>query len=59
MKKIKLGILGVGNIGRLHLGNVLDGKCPSVEVTAVCDIEEKNLHSQKRSIRQFSALQMQ
>ena len=43
MKKIKLGILGVGNIGRLHLGNVLDGKCPSVEVTAVCDINEKKL----------------
>ncbi len=43
MEKIKLGILGVGNIGRLHLSNVLDGKCPSVEVTAVCDIEEKKL----------------
>ncbi len=43
MEKIKLGILGVGNIGRMHLNNVLEGSCPSVEVTAVCDIDEKKL----------------
>ena len=43
MEKIRLGIIGIGNIGRLHLNNVLEGKCPSVEVTAVCDINEKRL----------------
>ena len=43
MKKIKLGILGYGNIGKLHLNNVLEGHCPSVEVTAICDIDEKKL----------------
>lgn len=43
MEKIKLGIIGIGNIGKMHLGNVLDGKCPSVEITAVCDIDESKL----------------
>lgn len=38
MKKIKLGIIGLGNIGAQHYRNVLDGKCPEIEVTAVCDI---------------------
>ena len=43
MSKIKLGILGVGNIGKLHLDNYLGGHCPSVEVSAVCDIDPKQL----------------
>lgn len=38
MRKIKLGIIGLGNIGAQHYRNILDGKCPEIEVTAVCDI---------------------
>ncbi len=38
MKKIKLGIIGCGNMGSQHYANILDGKCPEIEVTAVCDI---------------------
>lgn len=38
MRKIKLGIIGLGNIGAQHYRNVLDGKCPEIEVTALCDI---------------------
>ncbi|MCM1299159.1 MAG: Gfo/Idh/MocA family oxidoreductase [Firmicutes bacterium] len=38
MDKIKLGIIGVGNMGSGHLRNVAAGKCPKVEVTAVADI---------------------
>ncbi len=41
MKKIKLGILGIGNIGSVHTNNVLDGKCPNVELYAVCDLKEE------------------
>ena len=47
MKKIKLGIIGIGNMGKGHLQNVIDGKCPSVEVAAVCDIDEKQLEYAK------------
>jgi predicted dehydrogenase len=38
MRKIKLGIIGLGNIGAQHYRNILDGKCPEIDVTAVCDI---------------------
>lgn len=39
MEKIRLGIIGMGNMGSGHFHNVMEGKCPSVEVTAVCDID--------------------
>ena len=37
MSKIRLGIIGVGNIGSGHVGNILKGLCPEVEITAVAD----------------------
>ena len=37
MSKIRLGLIGVGNIGTAHLNNVLSGQCPEVEITAVAD----------------------
>ncbi|MBR4360014.1 MAG: Gfo/Idh/MocA family oxidoreductase [Clostridia bacterium] len=40
MNKIRLGIIGVGNIGTGHVGNILDGLCPEVEITAVADRRE-------------------
>ena len=43
MNQIKLGIIGMGNMGSGHLRYVLEGQCPSVTVTAVCDIDEKKL----------------
>ncbi len=43
MKKIKLGIIGLGNIGAQHYRNILNGKCPEIEVTAVADIKEERL----------------
>lgn len=39
MEKIKLGVLGYGNIGTLHVDNVISGKCPQVEISAICDID--------------------
>ena len=40
MRKLKLGIIGVGNIGSKHYGHVLDGKCPDIEITAIADRRE-------------------
>jgi predicted dehydrogenase len=37
MEKIKLGILGVGNIGRDHVKRIVNGECPEIELAAVCD----------------------
>lgn len=50
METIKLGIIGIGNMGKGHLQNVIDGKCPSVEVAAVCDIDEKQLEYAKEKL---------
>lgn len=43
MEKIRLGIVGMGNMGSGHLENILNGKCPEVEVTAVADINPARL----------------
>ena len=40
MKKVRLGIIGVGNIGTAHVENILSGKCPEIELTAVADRRE-------------------
>lgn len=50
MKKIRLGIIGVGNMGSGHLKNVIDGKCPKVEVTAVADIDPQKLENAQKKL---------
>lgn len=41
MKKVKLGIIGVGNIGTTHVKNITEGRCPELEITAVADRREE------------------
>ena len=40
MAKVRLGLVGYGNIGTGHTGNLMAGKVPNMELTAVCDIAE-------------------
>ncbi len=40
---IKLGILGVGNIGSSHMKHMLEGRCPEITIGAVCDLKEDRL----------------
>ena len=47
MSNIRLGIIGYGNMGRGHFGNVKNGLCPSVKVTAVCDINPAKLEGRE------------
>lgn len=42
-KTIRLGIVGVGNMGGGHLSNIEAGDCPSVVVTALCDTDPARL----------------
>ena len=32
MEKVRLGIIGVGNMGTGHIGNIYGGHCPEVEL---------------------------
>ena len=43
MKKINLGILGIGNIGRDHVKRIVEGKCPEINLAAVCDLKPDRL----------------
>ena len=43
MKKIKLGIIGFGNMGTAHAKSVLKGKCPDFELVAIADINPERL----------------
>ncbi len=43
MEKVRLGIIGVGNMGSGHIANVLAGRCPEIEITAVADINPERL----------------
>lgn len=39
MDKVKLGIIGMGNMGSAHAKNIIDGKVKDMELAAVCDIK--------------------
>lgn len=39
MNKVRLGIIGVGGMGSAHAKEVMDGKVPRCELTAICDLD--------------------
>ena len=45
MDKIRIGIIGMGNIGKHHAGYLLDGKAARCELTAVCSTSPGKLAS--------------
>lgn len=49
-KKIKLGIIGIGNMGTGHAGNLLEGKCPDFELVAVADNNPERIEWAKKDI---------
>lgn len=59
MEKIRLGIIGFGNMGTGHYNNIKNGLCPEIEVAAIADINparikwaEENLPD---SIKKFAS----
>ena len=49
-KKIRLGIIGVGNMGSGHANNVLAGKCPDFELCAIADHNPDRLEWTKTNL---------
>ncbi len=41
--KVRVGVIGLGNMGSSHLNNYAQGKMPEIEITAICDIDEKKI----------------
>ncbi|MBQ9086439.1 MAG: Gfo/Idh/MocA family oxidoreductase [Clostridia bacterium] len=48
--KVRLGILGLGNMGSEHCQNLKAGKCPEIELTAVCDVKPARLDWAKETL---------
>lgn len=40
---VRLGIIGVGNMGSVHARNIQAGKVPGLKLAAVADIDAKHL----------------
>lgn len=40
---VRLGIIGLGNMGSVHAANILSGKVPGLELVAVADADAKRL----------------
>lgn len=49
MDKVRLGVIGFGNMGTTHCKNVADGKVPKMELTAICDIAEKRQEAARKA----------
>ena len=51
MEKVRLGIIGVGNMGTGHISNIeLHKRCPEITVTAVADLKPERLDWVKENI---------
>lgn len=38
-KKVRIGILGIGNMGSTHIKNLVAGLCPEITLAAACDLK--------------------
>ncbi|MBQ8639651.1 MAG: Gfo/Idh/MocA family oxidoreductase [Lachnospiraceae bacterium] len=51
-QKIRVGMIGIGNMGSGHARNIVSGKCPQIELTAIADTNPARLEWAKE---QFGA----
>lgn len=62
MEGLRVGIIGIGNMGWTHFNNILKGAVRGMRAVAVCDIDEKKLEQAKTACpeivayRDFNAL---
>lgn len=50
MEKIRLGLIGCGNIGVVHTDNIVNGKCPEIILAAACDLKDEKLEAIKEKL---------
>ena len=50
MSKVKLGIIGIGNMGGSHIQNYVENKMPEIEITCVADIDPARFEKAKEKI---------
>ena len=42
-KQVRIGVLGLGNMGHSHAKKLFAGECPEIQLTAVCDVKPDRL----------------
>ena len=47
MSKLKMGIIGFGNMGTTHANNLAKGRVKDMELGAICDIDPARLEAAK------------
>lgn len=50
MDKVRIGIIGIGNMGSGHCNNIMEGKVPELELVAVADLKESRREWAKQSL---------
>ena len=56
MDEVRIGIIGLGNIGQVHVGNLMDGKVPRGKLTAVGDaIADKLPNYEAKGLKTFDS----
>ena len=53
MEKIRLGVIGFGNMGTGHVKSVAEGKVPDMVMGAICDIAPSDVRRPGGCIRTF------
>ena len=54
MKEVRLGVIGVGNMGSGHVGCIEAGKVKDLKVAAVCDIDPAKLERFQGKYKTFT-----
>ena len=54
MNKVRIGIVGIGNMGSAHAKSIFKGNIKDLELTAVCDIDESKLEWAKNNLGELS-----
>jgi predicted dehydrogenase len=56
MDQVRLGIIGIGNMGTGHCKNILEGKVPEIIITAIADRDEARRAWAKENVPETVAL---
>ena len=56
MEQVRLGIIGVGNMGSGHTANIMAGKVPEVRITAAADLRESRREWAKENMPEGTAI---
>ncbi len=48
---VKLGIIGIGNMGSGHAMNIFEGRCPEIQLVAVADRKQERIAWGKESLK--------